>query len=529
MRGRQISYIISCLILYFGFSYSGYRVFLVSLVVLVLLALAGLAELYWIRSRVQLSQTLEPDPVYTGDAAQLVIEITSRTILPIPVLEIVTEQKRSDTLKSACLTEIPDRSENGAASAGGTASNGMNTINAATAAGSSAAAQAAAATVEAEALRGGRVRRLDWKARLAAWLRPLPGRIRARSALQWNQLLCELKMARQSNSNKPAILLRHHRLTSMIGRGRFRETIRLRTEDPRIYEVSACHVTIQDPFGLFRLPLYCLVAGAREGLRLHVLPRPNEKLMIHDWLQNTRDGFNASQRVSDEVNAVADLHQMNPGDSFRRIHWVVSAKQNKWMIKRFEKDEQAHVLLLPDLGAGHVPERLQAFRRDMILGLTAAAVQQLLESSLSVLLVTSDRSLRSSFASRSDQLLDLLIHLAAAPDQTDDPLRHQALEGLARMPDDAMVVFVTATPDDTLSMLAADLIKTGHVVTVIYYENPLLAPPDPARQLDRLTASGVSLIRIPEDNPSRLRHPERRHGARKTADGWSQVRRGVTP
>lgn len=486
MKRRQIAFIIGSLFLYGSYSYSGYRIFLVALIVIILLALASFLELRWVRSRLTLNQTLEPDPVYTGDAAHLVVEIQCRTRLPIAVLEIVTEQKRADALQPVC----PPEPDGPAAALSGRLP-----------------APSSEANPPAE--------------RAAA-------KIRRSLARQGRRLLCRLRLLPQPDEQKRAQpILRHHRLTSLIGRGRFRETIRLFTDDARIYEVSACQVSIQDPFGLFRLPLNCLTAGAREGLRLHVLPRPDDRLLALEWLHNNRDGFTASQSLSDEVNAVADLHQMNPGDSLKRIHWIISAKQNQWMIKRFEKDEQAHVLVLPDLGEIQLPERLRVLRRDAVLRLAAASVQQMLQSEMTVLLVTSDQRLHSSFATRNDQLLDLLIHLAAAPDRSADPLRQLALEGLARLPDDAMVVFVTAAPDENLAALAADLEKTGHRVFVILYENPLLAAPDQARRLERLANSGARLIRIAEKNPARLRHLERLGTIRKSTDGWRRVRRGT--
>lgn len=430
MKSRLISYILICLLLYGGFTYSGYRIFLVALIVLILLGIASLAQLFWIRSRLTLAKKLEPDPVFTFDAANLIIEIKSKTRLPIPVLEIITEQRLVDPFA----------------------------------------------------------------------LKPVPTQI----------------------------VFRNRRLTSRIGRGTYLETIRLRTGITRTYEIHVGNINIQDPFGLFRLKIGCALYGGAESLNLHVLPRPNEKLLVSNWLQSNREGINPTQRLADEINTVADLHQMYPGDSPKRIHWIVSAKQNQWMVKMFEKDEQAQALLLLDLGPASFSERLLTARREAVLGLAAAATQQMLQAELSVLLVTSDSDLRYTLAVRADQQLDLLVHLASSPEQSATGLRHQAQEGLTRLAAESMVVVVTASPDSELSALCSDLSKTGHRVIVIYYENSIFKPHRVENEITNLVNAGARLIRIKETDPAKTKLPEKLHKVRKSADGWRRLKREVS-
>ncbi len=471
MRSRLISYILICLLLYVGFTYSGYRLFLIALIVLLLLGIASLAQLLWIRNRLTLTQKLEPDPVFTLDAAYLIIEITSKTRLPIPVLEIITEQRLVDPFV------VTEKSKS--------------------------------ATKNDKPFASGFV-----------------SKIRSKND---KSLVSGLTASAETKNDKPSqLIFRNRRLTSCIGRGTYIENIRLRTSITRTYEVYAGKINIQDPFGLFRLKVCCAVPGGSESLNLHVLPRPNEKLLVNSWLQSNREGINPTQRLSDEINTVADLHQMYPGDSPKRIHWIVSAKQNQWMIKMFEKDEQAQVLLLLDLGQTSLPDRLITARREAVLGLGSAAVQQMLLTELSVLLVTSDSELRYTYAVRPDQQLDLLVHLASAPEQSGSGLRHQAQEALTRLNIEAMVVVVTATPDPELNALCADLSRAGHRVVVIYYENPIFKPQRAANELLKLSNTGAHLIRIKETDPAKTRLPEKLHKVRKSADGWRQLRREVS-
>jgi len=193
---------------------------------------------------------------------------------------------------------------------------------------------------------------------------------------------------------------------------------------------------------------------------------------------------------------------MRPGDSLKRIHWIVSAKQNQWMIKTFEKEEQGNVLIVPDLVNENLPDRLHRKRRKAILSVTAAALEKMLAGDLSLLMATSGEQLQFGRADRQDQLLDLFIQLAAAPDQPRESLDRVVPEGLTYLPDDATVVIVSARPDDMMIQLSSDLITSGHPVFLIYYQNPAESSDEPLDWFARIQAVGAGLIKVYEHERS---------------------------
>jgi len=430
MKSRQLLALLIVFILYGALAYSGYRIFLMALLLVLLLILSAWAQLIWVRSRIQVTQNLPGDPVYTGDKACIDVRVENRSRWPVAALEIEIRQYRQDQMPP------PD---------------------------------------PAPPTEGGPLRRL-------------------RARLAW-------QIAHVRRPTVKPLMIRKRTL-SVFGRSSLQEQIPLLSEDARIYSVGIVRMRLRDPFGLIQLRLPARGAQQMSSLRLHVLPRPHEQLTFEALNQIRLVGLHASPRQSDEINAIDDLRVMRPGDSLKRIHWIVSAKQNQWMIKTFEKEEQGNVLIVPDLVNENLPDRLHRKRRKAILSVTAAALEKMLAGDLSLLMATSGEQLQFGRADRQDQLLDLFIQLAAAPDQPRESLDRVVPEGLTYLPDDATVVIVSARPDDMMIQLSSDLITSGHPVFLIYYQNPAESSDEPLDWFARIQAVGAGLIKVYEHERS---------------------------
>lgn len=426
MKSRQLLLLLIVFILYGALAYSGYRIFLMALLLVLLLFLSAGAQLLWIRNRIQVTQTLPGDPLYTGDKACIDVRVENRSRWPIAALEVEIRQYRQDQMPP------PE---------------------------------------PAPPTEGGPLRRM-------------------RTRLAWQ--LAHLRRP----SVKPLLLRK--RTLSVFGNSALQEQIPLLSDDARIYSVGIVRMRLRDPFGLIQIRMPARGAQQLSSLRLHVLPRPHEQLTFDSLNQIRLVGLHASPHQSDEINAIDDLRVMRPGDSLKRIHWIVSAKQNQWMIKTFEKEEQGNVLIVPDLASDRLPDRLHRRNRNAILSVTAAALERLLAGDLSLLMATSGEQLQFGRADRQDQLLDLFIQLAAAPDQPREALDRLVPEGLSYLPDDATVVVVSARPDENMIQLSSDLIASGHPVFLIYYQNPAESTTEPADWFTRLQAVGTGIIKVYE-------------------------------
>jgi hypothetical protein len=96
MRARQLFLVFVALLFYGALTYSGYRIFLLALLLIVFLTAASLAQLLWVRKRFIITQTLEQDPVFTDNAANLVVQIVNRSIWPVAALEIEIMQVQNN-------------------------------------------------------------------------------------------------------------------------------------------------------------------------------------------------------------------------------------------------------------------------------------------------------------------------------------------------------------------------------------------------------------------------------------------------
>ncbi|MFL5800663.1 MAG: DUF58 domain-containing protein [Roseiflexaceae bacterium] len=99
-----------------------------------------------------------------------------------------------------------------------------------------------------------------------------------------------------------------------------------------------------DPFGIFRLDR--LVPGASEVL---VYPRTAPLPGFSLPSAELPGGQDVRSRAFHVTPNVSTIREYQPGDSFNRIHWRSTARQNQLMVKEFELDPTAEVYIVLDM------------------------------------------------------------------------------------------------------------------------------------------------------------------------------------
>ncbi|CAN5771679.1 DUF58 domain-containing protein [soil metagenome] len=209
------------------------------------------------------------------------------------------------------------------------------------------------------------------------------------------------------------------------------------------FRIEPMVIRTGDPFGLFESfasvgsPAMVMVYPAVESLPRWRLP------------PSTLEGSQASpERTLQTTAMVTSVRPYAPGDSFNRIHWKSSARQQELQVKEFDLEQTADVWIFLDLdvvhhtglGDGATIETAvrvaasigsRALSENRALGFTAAGVRQAV--------LPADRGPR-----QQQKLLQLL---AAVEGDGSLPLREVLMQGLARLRRGMTAVIITPSLD----------------------------------------------------------------------------------
>lgn len=260
------------------------------------------------------------------------------------------------------------------------------------------------------------------------------------------------------------------------------------------YQLGPVRLVLGDPFGLFR--------GQRE-LRsdqwITVYPRIHPLDGIPLPLSQPVGPVRSRRQAFTDHTTQATIRRYRPGDNPRHIHWKSTARTGQLMLREFEQNAAAHVLLLPD--AAH-----EAY------GPTEdgqAAFEAALEVAASLAALCRQRKIPFALAAHAQE------RFATAPGQGERPFS-EVLEALAHMEARGQVPIEQVLQREAARLtgrtllavittglspqLAAELLRLQprHQVLLV-----LLRPaswPEPAggsRRAKQLAASGTAVYCLP--------------------------------
>ena len=138
------------------------------------------------------------------------------------------------------------------------------------------------------------------------------------------------------------------------------------------FHCTAVH--IQDMFGLFRMQAapfreICTVAYPRL-LQLHTeLSDTTIGITRNDGLMQNRKGNDPSE--------IFDIREYIPGDDVRTIHWKLSGKTDKLIVRQPSDPSHYNIALLPDFGRMHQGKPVSQAELNAAVALSAAIAEQL--------------------------------------------------------------------------------------------------------------------------------------------------------
>lgn len=262
-------------------------------------------------------------------------------------------------------------------------------------------------------------------------------------------------------------------------------------------ELGEVDLRVRDLFNIF----WMRVPGVDRHLRFTtlVLPRTHyrensakiAKLLLDEGEQARIRSFD----IADEIDT---MREFQPGDTSRRIHWKVSARMQKFMIKQYEDSREIryYVMLDPDYssnGKNNNNNSIDYYNRDNMLEITASIISVLLEEKQWVELETWHPSRMLQSSNEAAHLNHFLRQLALLPQKS----MRSMISQLERQNTDATmsyyILIARALSKDLARQISA-LVNNSLGIMLCLMEIP--APEDKllAQLLDDLTNKGVQLI-----------------------------------
>lgn len=303
---------------------------------------------------------------------------------------------------------------------------------------------------------------------------------------------------------------RGSQVLSMIG-GRERRTylVRTRLMQRGVFPLGPTELESGDLFGLFKVNrLY----PAHESLLVYPMmvdvrhfPSPM------GWLS----GGEALRRRTQQITANASgVREYAPGDPLNRIHWVSTARRNRFMVKEFELDPMAEVWIFVDAyrhahySLPHEP--LQLEERDMwrastkiplppatieyAVSVGASLSRYYLRRNRVVGLVSAGASLRILPAERGGRQLGKILETLALM-RADGRLPLQALieAEVQSLPRGSTTILITPETSKTVPIVAEFLLRRGMRPVVVLLKTETFGGPGGSDEI----ATSLELMRVP--------------------------------
>ncbi len=110
------------------------------------------------------------------------------------------------------------------------------------------------------------------------------------------------------------------------------------------YNVGLSEIYIEDFLGLIKLKY-----KIPEPKKIIVYPKIEHLSNFSILSSGSTDSQSAENNIQENINNIKDIREYVDGDSFRKIHWKLTARNDKLMIKNYEGVTDANANILLDL------------------------------------------------------------------------------------------------------------------------------------------------------------------------------------
>ncbi|MGI6090322.1 MAG: DUF58 domain-containing protein [Saccharofermentanales bacterium] len=285
-----------------------------------------------------------------------------------------------------------------------------------------------------------------------------------------------------------------------------------------VLELGEIDLKVRDMFKIFWLR----VPGVERKLRFTtlVLPRLFYKQQSASVVKQLIDeGEHARVRSFDMSDEIDTIRKLQPGDTMRRIHWKVSARLQKFMVKQYEdpREVRYYIMLDPDYNSTEIKDDVRRdqenFARDDMLELSASIIAVLLEQKQWVEMETWHPARMFQASNEIGHLGFFRRQLALLPQKSMRDMGSQ-LERLNVIYSMSYYVLVVRKLTTELAQQIISFQKTSLGVMLCLMESPSLNDLELQRAYDELLNEGIQVVRFAD----LVRNNSLNHNARANHD-----------
>ncbi|MFN8521991.1 MAG: DUF58 domain-containing protein [Chloroflexota bacterium] len=251
--------------------------------------------------------------------------------------------------------------------------------------------------------------------------------------------------------------------------GRFVRPVHTLCRQRGVFQLGPVFAESGDPFGLFRQRRQ--ISGHST---LVVYPIALDLPSFGKLPGAVPGGGLQGERVQFTTPNVAGVREYQPGDTFNRIHWASTARQQRLMVKEFELDPYSDVWLVLDLDRRTMAGEGTESTEEYAVTICASLAKRFLNENRAVGIITQGQVLSSDRGIR--QLLRSLEMLAYVRPRSDAPLEELLLSDEQRFGRTDSLVVITSSSDDRWVRAARGLAARGIRASAVLLEASTFGP-----------------------------------------------------
>jgi uncharacterized protein (DUF58 family) len=147
------------------------------------------------------------------------------------------------------------------------------------------------------------------------------------------------------------------------GRGQTEWLQRGRSQQRGVYLLGPTRIRFTDPLGLVEIAIH-----DQRTRELLVMPPVLSSIDLLLTRGGGQGAVTARQRHPQESASVGGIRDYHPGDPIRRIHWPLSSRHNRYLVRDFDREMGGHIWLALDLDARvHSGEAADSSIEDLVV------------------------------------------------------------------------------------------------------------------------------------------------------------------
>lgn len=146
-----------------------------------------------------------------------------------------------------------------------------------------------------------------------------------------------------------------------------------------LYDIGVSSIELSDLLGLFTFTIYPI-----ERKSILVRPRIVEIHSLGDPVSRITEGSRTREHIETGNDELVNIRDYAYGDSYRKIHWKLSYKLNKYMVRETRNEQNKDSMFILDLNKHEVLDEQALLREDCLIEEIVSTINHHLNRNISL-------------------------------------------------------------------------------------------------------------------------------------------------